>query len=45
MFYIIIFIFIIPFVLKLLAKIFGIRLKDKLNIKKKTELLKFLLNL
>ena len=31
--------------LKLLAKIFEIRLENKLNIRKKTEFFKFLLNL
>ena len=39
------FIFTIPSVLKLLAGVFGIRLGDKLNAKKKAELPKFLLNL
>jgi len=41
----IIFIFTIPFALKLLAKIFGIRLRDKFNVRKKAEFSKLLLNL
>ena len=39
------FISIIPFALKLLAGIFGIRLGDKLNAGEKTELSELLLNL
>ena len=44
-FYIIAFISIIPFALKLLAGVFGIRLGDKLNIREKAELSELLLNL
>ena len=44
-FYIMAFIFTIPFALKLPAGIFGIRLRDKLNIGEKAELPKLLLNL
>ena len=44
-FYIIAFISIIPFALKLLAGVFGIRLGDKFNIKEKTKFPKLLLNL
>ena len=44
-FYIMAFISTIPSVLKLLAGVFGIRLRDKFNVGEKAKFFKFLLNL